>query len=178
MNASNKPLHNQILQGLQISQDVKSEIANGLAAGKVVTVHEKDVTVNGWVGSGYTILDPDTGAGAYKIAGGANGGWLTLLAGATAGLLALVVGALTLYVSVWLFMVLAVVFIAIVIAAAIEGWDFKSYGRSLDVIGLAISLPMLAYLGIAGVIVGILALLAMIYIRLLALLPKEETRYA
>jgi hypothetical protein len=34
--------------------------------------------VNGWTGSGYIILDPGTGAGAYKISGGANGAWLVL----------------------------------------------------------------------------------------------------
>jgi hypothetical protein len=32
--------------------------------------------VNGWSGCGYIVLDPDSGAGAYKIAGGTNGGIL------------------------------------------------------------------------------------------------------
>jgi hypothetical protein len=53
---------------------VKSEIAGSLAAGREVTVHEKDINANGWTGNGYVILDPVTGAGAYKIAGGTNGG--------------------------------------------------------------------------------------------------------
>ncbi|MBC3873738.1 transglutaminase-like domain-containing protein [Undibacterium flavidum] len=77
LNLKNQTLHDGIVQSLQIDSQVKSEIANALATGKEVVVHEKDVTVGGWVGSGYTILDPDSGAGAYKIAGGGNGGKLT-----------------------------------------------------------------------------------------------------
>ncbi len=76
LNPGNQAIHTTVLSSLQISQDVKAEIANALAAGKEVTVHEKDITVNGWTGNGYIMLDPDTGAGAYKIAGGSNGGFL------------------------------------------------------------------------------------------------------
>lgn len=91
LNNNNEALHNSILQQLQISQDVKSEIANALATGKEVTVHDKDINIGGWIGSGYLILDPDTGAGAYKIAGGANGGYLVAQGGmALFGLIQLV----------------------------------------------------------------------------------------
>ncbi len=77
LNLGNQSQHSTILQSLQLDQDVKSEISNALAAGKEVTTHEKNVSVGNWTGSGYVILDPDNGAGAYKIAGGANGGTLT-----------------------------------------------------------------------------------------------------
>lgn len=81
LNQSNQALHGMILQSLQVDQDVKSEIANALAAGREVTVHDKDVTINGWTGSGYIILDnSDSGGGAYKIAGGSNGGILLIVA--------------------------------------------------------------------------------------------------
>jgi len=76
---ANQAIHSSVVSGLQISANVKNEITNALSAGKEVTVHEKDITVNGWTGCGYTILDQDTGAGAYKIAGGANGGFLQLV---------------------------------------------------------------------------------------------------
>ncbi|MCH8618028.1 transglutaminase-like domain-containing protein [Undibacterium sp. TS12] len=76
LNQSNQGIHSAVLQSLQISTDVKLEVANALSAGKEVTVHEKDIAANGWVGNGYIILDQDTGAGAYKIAGGSNGGIL------------------------------------------------------------------------------------------------------
>jgi transglutaminase-like putative cysteine protease len=74
LDRNNLALHDTILQGLQISSDAKLEIANALAAGRSVTVHEKAVRIGSWSGSGYLILDPDTGAGAYKIEGGMNGG--------------------------------------------------------------------------------------------------------
>jgi hypothetical protein len=76
LNQSNEAAHSAIVQSLQIDEDVKAEIVEALVSGKEVTVHDKNINVNGWVGCGYTIIDPTTGAGAYKIAGGANGGQL------------------------------------------------------------------------------------------------------
>ncbi|MFZ6723599.1 transglutaminase-like domain-containing protein [Undibacterium sp. Ji49W] len=78
LNSSNISLHSEILTSLQIEQDVKSEISNALAAGMEVTVHGKDVILDGWVGSGYIILDPNTGSGVYKIAGGTNGSYMEI----------------------------------------------------------------------------------------------------
>jgi hypothetical protein len=37
-------------------------------------VHERPISVDGWKGSGYSIIDTDYGVGAYKISGGSNGG--------------------------------------------------------------------------------------------------------
>lgn len=59
-----------------LGQDVETEIRNAVLAGKIVTAHEQQLTHMNWVGSGYLLIDPETGAGAYKIAGGANGGFL------------------------------------------------------------------------------------------------------
>jgi hypothetical protein len=50
------------------------EIRAALAIGKEVITHTDAVSVPGWSGAGYIILDPTTGNGAYKISGGANGG--------------------------------------------------------------------------------------------------------
>lgn len=54
--------------------DAISEIRNAVNSGKEVVTHTDAVQVPGWSGAGYLIIDPETGAGAYKIAGGANGG--------------------------------------------------------------------------------------------------------
>ncbi|SOB76051.1 hypothetical protein SAMN04488490_1722 [Marinobacter sp. LV10R510-11A] len=43
-----------------------------------MTVHQAPLNVNGWEGSGYAIIDPERGVGAYKISGGANGGEVSL----------------------------------------------------------------------------------------------------
>ena len=62
------------LANITIDTEAKNEIRNALYQGKIVTVHEKPITHFGWTGSGYIIENPETGAGAYKISGGANGG--------------------------------------------------------------------------------------------------------
>nr|MBP3598771.1 glycohydrolase toxin TNT-related protein [Eubacterium sp.] len=53
-----------------VIQDIKTAVGNG----KEVTIPAKEVSIDGWTGSGYIIMDPDTGAGAYRISGGLNGG--------------------------------------------------------------------------------------------------------
>ena len=47
-----------------------------MRAGKVATIHDSPVAYAGGTFVGYTIIDPVTGAGAYKIGGGENGGVL------------------------------------------------------------------------------------------------------
>ncbi|MBC3873740.1 hypothetical protein [Undibacterium flavidum] len=99
-NQTNQTQHASILQSLLIDADTKTEIANALAAGKEVTVHEKEISVNGWAGCGYTLIDPETGAGAYKIAGGTNGGYFMFMgiingAGLPLGFALLVLSVLT-----------------------------------------------------------------------------------
>ncbi|MDD2852639.1 MAG: transglutaminase domain-containing protein [Desulfuromonadaceae bacterium] len=61
------------LPQLQIDQQTKDDIANAVNAGKVVTVSKTNITFNGWIGCGYIITNPETGAGAYMISGGGNG---------------------------------------------------------------------------------------------------------
>ena len=56
-----------------------NEIRSSLAVGREVIVHTDSISVPGWTGAGYVIIDPQTGAGAWKIAGGANGGFVGAL---------------------------------------------------------------------------------------------------
>ncbi|MCX7088773.1 MAG: hypothetical protein NTV00_12065 [Methylococcales bacterium] len=56
------------------------EIQDALNVGKEVITHTDAVSVPGWTGAGYIIIDPDTGSEAYKIASGANGAWFSLVA--------------------------------------------------------------------------------------------------
>ena len=67
------------LAEINLHADTEHEIRNSVNTGKVVTTHEQRLNFNGWIGEGYIILDPETGAGAYKIAGGGNGGVLKFL---------------------------------------------------------------------------------------------------
>lgn len=62
------------LNRINLSTDAEADIRNAVNTGKIATAHESRVNFNGWVGEGYTLIDPNTGAGAYMISGGGNGG--------------------------------------------------------------------------------------------------------
>ncbi len=64
------------LPKLPVGGTVGQEIQSAVQAGKEVTVHEKPISAHGFTGYGYTITDPETGAGAYLIEGRGNGGIL------------------------------------------------------------------------------------------------------
>mgnify|MGYP001593000232 FL=1 len=71
---------NSILPQLQVDNEVKIDIQNAVNAGKEVTVPKTNITFNGGIGCGYFVIYPNTGAGAYMISGGMNGGMLLLCA--------------------------------------------------------------------------------------------------
>lgn len=62
------------LPQLSVSQQIKNEIQNAVSAGEEVTISQGPINYAGWHGVGYIIQDIQTGGGAYKISGGANGG--------------------------------------------------------------------------------------------------------
>lgn len=68
----------EVLPKLNHSDVVMTDIRNGVNAGRTVTVHDTQMSFNGWKGTGYTILDPVSGAGAYMIGGGLDGGWINI----------------------------------------------------------------------------------------------------
>jgi hypothetical protein len=63
----------QAFSNLYLDNNAMSEISLALTAGKEVITHTNQISVPGWTGAGYVILDPSTGDGAYKISGGSNG---------------------------------------------------------------------------------------------------------
>ncbi|KFA88739.1 transglutaminase-like domain-containing protein [Archangium violaceum] len=65
-----------VLPQLELGSDILDGIRSAVASGKEVTVHQRPVDVQGWSGAGYIVTDVETGAGAYLIEGGANGGYL------------------------------------------------------------------------------------------------------
>jgi len=63
-----------VLPKLNVGSEVKTEIRNSVAVGKIATISKNNVTIGNWTGVGYIIADSQTGAGAYRISGGSNGG--------------------------------------------------------------------------------------------------------
>jgi len=68
---------NDVLPKIQASPLTLNAITNAVNAGKTVTVHEREVSVPGWTGTGYMVIDPVTGDGAYMISGGGMGDGLS-----------------------------------------------------------------------------------------------------
>ncbi len=64
---------NLALSRINLGAEAENDIRNAVNAGKIATAHEARINFNGWVGEGYTLIDPKTGAGAYMISGGGNG---------------------------------------------------------------------------------------------------------
>jgi hypothetical protein len=65
-----------VLPHLEIDSQVINEIKSAVNAGKEVTVSKTNIEFTGWTGCGYIVTDVETGAAAYMISGGLNGGIL------------------------------------------------------------------------------------------------------
>jgi hypothetical protein len=77
------------LQQIQLSSEIKADIRNAVSAGMEVTTHQQPVNFFGSQSVGYILLDPNTGAGAYRISDGDNGALLVL-----AGIMLLILAAM------------------------------------------------------------------------------------
>lgn len=86
-----KDNYSQILSQLKLSSHVMSDICDAISAGCEVTAHERNISVKGWTDLGYVILALTTGAGAYLIGGGADGGMINFF-GENQNLIVLLLG--------------------------------------------------------------------------------------
>ncbi len=62
------------LSQINLSSETEADIRNAVLSGKVATTHDESLNFYGWIGDGYLLIDPETGAGAYMISGGHQGG--------------------------------------------------------------------------------------------------------
>ena len=68
----------QALPKLQVSSAVKADIQSSVAAGRIVTIPQREFVKDGFRGVGYVVFDPDSGAAGYLISGGLAGGGFQL----------------------------------------------------------------------------------------------------
>ncbi len=137
------------LNNLTISQAAKNEIAAALNANKEVTVHQGQITYAGWAGEGYIILDPTTGAGAYKISGGGNGGFINDDDAAILSFIGLAVGLIGVALSAPLLTAAGIIISLVLIA-----------DQMLDFVAIQTRCGDLGYLFLISIIAGIIALRA------------------
>jgi hypothetical protein len=62
------------LPEITVSEAVRQDILDAVGKGYRVQIPEGPVTIGTWTGIGYIVIDPRTGNGAYRIAGGSSGG--------------------------------------------------------------------------------------------------------
>lgn len=63
----------EIMPNLKVDDNVKEDVRNAVNSGKIVTIPQRNIQYYNWSGTGYLILDSDTGSAAYMISGGTNG---------------------------------------------------------------------------------------------------------
>jgi len=59
---------------IQMTPTVREEVINALLMGMEVTIPEFAQEVNGWRGTAYVAIQPETGSGSYVMSGGLRGG--------------------------------------------------------------------------------------------------------
>jgi len=169
---------NSVLPMLNISSEVKEEIRDSVAVGKTVTVSQKNITVGGWTGVGYMVLDPLTGSGAYRISGGKNGAeWIGAGLGMVFGLLGIFTNTSTIaFISLIVLAILvqSIIFIGVImIELTLVGMEGTSSGLGfgsffLGGIAAVLSMPAIAvavqasagFIAVVGILVLFMALLS------------------
>jgi len=134
------------LNGLQLPTSVETDIRNSVYAGKEVTAHEKPVSFFGKSSIGYTVLDPETGAGAYLIGGGENGGRLLSDLSAGIGHLAILTSVSSFF---WPLIVTPPFALAIAIFSGIIALASLSVNCSTNPRAIVPSLVLIAMIGAA-----------------------------
>ena len=69
-----KKNYNETISGVGADRETLAEVEQAVEQGYTVILPEKETVLNDWKGTGYLILNPETGAGAYRISGGLSGG--------------------------------------------------------------------------------------------------------
>jgi hypothetical protein len=148
---------NTALQALTFDDDaVKQEIRSQVTAGLVVTVHRDELTYAGWSGVGYTVIDPETGAGAYKISGGSDGAEMSSAElsdfGSQIGLLAIVTGVAKSFLKVNPYIGIVLLVIELVVAVQLGQAATSNCQNSYStIIGLLVTMFNIASIGAIAV---------------------------
>jgi transglutaminase-like putative cysteine protease len=106
-----------VLPLLSLDASVVSDISSSVAAGKSVLVPEHNIALGPWSGVGYIVTDEATGAAAYLISGGLNGGGFFDCVPDLVPILVAILAVILLAAILWLFFP---VLVAAIAAAAAE----------------------------------------------------------
>jgi hypothetical protein len=162
-----------IMPRLQVDAEAKVSIQDAVNTGKTVTVSQANISFNGWIGCGYIIADPNTGAGAYMITGGLSGAVINALIGlggimvalmlvAAGGPVGIALGLALFYVSFALFFN-AMNQLDLSARATIIGLGLLLISGIMSLFIIEIALLGFAFFFIVGVILTLLSLLQLVF---------------
>jgi len=147
------------LPSIHHSPETMTEITKALAVGKEVITHTDAISVPGWSGAGYIILDPQTGDAGYKISGGGNGGWVNkhsealgvgaLFVSLSAGIFGAATAAILLQIALLVSLIIVMVKIAYAaqdLTGSCKGllWIYGGLSTAFGLLGLSKSVPVTA----------------------------------
>ncbi len=142
-----------VLPVLQISSEVINDIQNAVNAGKTVVVPKQNITYYTWVGTGYIVMDPQTGAGAYMISTSLSGGGCCIAAGGVAN------HCLIEAVDVWHYIDTFAAIVALpTIGAAALYYAIATYGAAGVITGLAMALGLSLFAILIGAIIALVVI--------------------
>ncbi|AWM80578.1 hypothetical protein DKL61_09555 [Gammaproteobacteria bacterium ESL0073] len=143
----------EILSKISIDALALTEINAALSTGKEVIVHSNPITLSSYTGSGYIIIDPETGAGLYKISGGRNGGSIDT---GTLGWILAAIGVVGTLAGISLILMIIIVLLQVFITLMDFLINYQPCGDGRDdvafwlTIGLALGSAGLGFLGEVG----------------------------
>jgi len=100
-------------------------------------VYESPITLNGWTGSGYTMLDPDYGVGGYMISGGESGAFIALAIGVglwLGAILSILAYAIAAGPAIFL-SVLAIIITTVLVMRSIQNLKYQCGAKAFSGIG-------------------------------------------
>lgn len=133
-------------------------------AGKVATAHDAPVAFAGTTVTGYLLINPATGAGAYKITGGTNGGFLDFDEASILGFIGFAIGLIGAGLSLSLLVYISAIIAMIIVYSLI--FDYLATDHRCSGLGGLIGLGALATL--AGIFTAGFGAVIVMYIGLLA----------
>lgn len=165
----------EVLSKISINALALAEINAALSTRKEVIVHAHPLKISAYTGSGYIIIDPETGSGSYKISGGRNGGRIDI---GTLGWILAIIGVIGAFAEFALIYLIIINLLQIFIAIMDFLINYQPCGNGMDdlifwgIIGIALGSAGFGYLGKVGTTI-IIAVLSWLFGSFITVAPSQ-----
>ena len=127
-----------LIDSLRVSTSVKVDLRNAVSVGKEVIIPEEEIGYYDWYGTGYIVMDPDSGAAGYMISGNLAGGVLPVEFTLSLTTILMVIKAVVEIILIVLAMFTGGIFsviVGVILIAVIVGYTYSFVKRSIEGIG-------------------------------------------